>query len=101
MIGDETKGAFLAAVGLRVRLARTGRRLSQNGLADRAGVSRVTLGRVELGKHDAGLATYRSLAMALDVPLSALVEGDDGLARLVAVSTRPAREAEQSEGLPS
>jgi transcriptional regulator with XRE-family HTH domain len=82
VIGDEGRTAFLGDVGLRVRIARVGRRLSQDRLANLAGVSRVTLGSVERGEHDAGITTYRSLAMALDVPLPMLFGEVDGVARV-------------------
>jgi transcriptional regulator with XRE-family HTH domain len=81
---------------LRVRVARLGRRLSQDRLAGLAKVSRVTLGSVERGDHDAGIATYRSLAIALDVPLAMFFGEDDGLARLVATTTRRPAEPERS-----
>lgn len=66
-----------------------GRRLSQDQLAKLSGVSRVTLSSVERGEHDAGITTFRSLAMALDVPLATLFDEEvDGMARLVVTSTR-------------
>jgi hypothetical protein len=51
---------------------------------------------VERGDHDAGIATYRSLAIALDVPLAMFFGEDDGLARLVATTTRRPAEPERS-----
>jgi hypothetical protein len=62
----------------------------------------VTLGSVERGDHDAGIATYRALAIALDVSLAMLFGEHDDLARLVATTTRqrPA-EPERSYGLTS
>lgn len=88
MIGQEGRAAFLSEVGLRVRVARIGRRLSQDRLAKLAEVSRVTLGSVERGDHDAGITTYRALAIALDVPLAMLFGEHDDLTRLVATTTR-------------
>ncbi len=99
VIGQEGRAAFLSEVGLRVRVARMGRRLSQDRLAKLAEVSRVTLGSVERGDHDAGITTYRSLAIALDVPLAMLFGEHDELARLVATTTRQrSAEPERSEG---
>jgi hypothetical protein len=48
----------------------------------------MTLGSVERGDHDAGITTYRSLAIALDVPPAMLFGGHDDLARVVATTTR-------------
>ena len=60
--GDE---AYLRAVGLRIRLFRMARGLSQDDLARAAVVSRVTLGSIERGSHAASVLTYRKLAVAL------------------------------------
>jgi len=72
----ESEAAFLADVGMRVRLLRTVRRMSQDRLADVAGVSRVTLGEIERGEHGAGVLRYRAVAAALDVPLGSLFDGN-------------------------
>jgi transcriptional regulator with XRE-family HTH domain len=60
---------------MRVRLARVARRESQDALAERAGVSRVTLGSVERGEHVAGVLTYARLARAVVLPLGELLDG--------------------------
>jgi transcriptional regulator with XRE-family HTH domain len=70
---------FLADLGLRVRVLRTARRLSQDRLTETAKVSRVTLGSIERGEHAAGILAYRSLAVALDVPLSGLFDDSSRL----------------------
>jgi XRE family transcriptional regulator, regulator of sulfur utilization len=100
--GDEDH-AFLMDVGLRIRVARTGRRLSQDQLAELAGVSRVTLGSIERGEHPATISTIRSLSMALGLSLSMLFDETDALGRLIGVTTRRASTGtpEQSEGLSS
>lgn len=64
MLSDRDR-VYLVAVGARVRLLRMVRRLSQDGFAELAGVSRVTLGAIERGEHSAGLLTYVRLAAAL------------------------------------
>ena len=79
----ESQAAFLADVGMRVRLLRTVRRMSQDRLADVAGVSRVTLGEVERGEHGAGILRYRAVAAALAVPLGSLFDGNRDPAMLV------------------
>ena len=53
---------------------RTVRRLSQEALAKRAGISRGYLARREIGRHDPTVTTVRKLAKALDVPVMALLE---------------------------
>jgi transcriptional regulator with XRE-family HTH domain len=50
-------------------------RESQDALAVRSGVSRVTLGSIERGEHPAGLLTYVRLGRALSVPLADLLDG--------------------------
>jgi HTH-type transcriptional regulator, competence development regulator len=51
----------------RLRAIRIQRALSQAELAERAGVSRVAVTRLESGEVDARFATIRKLAAALDV----------------------------------
>jgi len=80
--------AFLAAVGLRIRLLRTAQRLSQDRLAELAKLSRVTLGSIERGNHEAGILSFRALAVALDVPLASLFEDSTDLDLLVRRCTR-------------
>ena len=70
---DET--VWLRAVGLRVRLARVTRSESQEQLAGRADVSRVTVGSVERGEHPAAVTIYARLARAVDLPLADLLDG--------------------------
>ena len=74
-LGDDS--SFLRDLGLRVRLFRVARRLSQDELARVSGVSRVTLGSIERGEHAASLLAYRKLARALDRDLGELLrEGE-------------------------
>jgi transcriptional regulator with XRE-family HTH domain len=70
--GDD--GAYLSEVGLRIRLERVRRRISQDELARRSGVSRVTLGSIERGEHAATVLTYRKLATTFGVRLSLLLD---------------------------
>lgn len=65
MTEAEGDRVYLDSVGLRVRLFRMARSMSQDDLARRASVSRVTLGSIERGDHAAGLLTYLKLARAL------------------------------------
>lgn len=52
-------------LGRRVRLARVRRRLSQRGLASRAGISYVTMRAVEAGSLLTGLGAYLAAIWAL------------------------------------
>jgi transcriptional regulator with XRE-family HTH domain len=62
-------------IGSQLRRIRRGRGLTQEELADRAGVSRDLVAKLEQGRrHTARIASLASLARALDVELSALVE---------------------------
>jgi transcriptional regulator with XRE-family HTH domain len=62
---------------LTLREARQQRRLSQQALADRAGVARVTVSQIELGKSGPRPHVARRLSEALDVPPAEIVEFSD------------------------
>lgn len=79
MNDEEGDRAYLDSVGLRVRLFRMARSMSQGELASRASVSRVTLGSIERGDHAAGLLTYLKLARALDRDVGELLAGGEVL----------------------
>jgi len=74
MTGDDR--AYLREVGMRVRVARVRRRISQDQLAEIAAVSRVSLGSIERGEHAAGLITYRKIAGALGVAMGDLLDAE-------------------------
>ncbi|MDQ3044453.1 MAG: helix-turn-helix domain-containing protein [Chloroflexota bacterium] len=57
-----------------LREARTQQDLSQRGLAERAGVARVTVSHIELGKSDPRPHTARRLSAALGVEARYIVE---------------------------
>jgi transcriptional regulator with XRE-family HTH domain len=77
-LSDEADdGLYLRDVGLRIRLHRVSRRVSQDELARRSGLSRVTLGSIERGDHPATVLTYRKLARAFGIPLSELLDERD------------------------
>jgi transcriptional regulator with XRE-family HTH domain len=75
MTAAGAEGTWLRAVGMRIRLARVALRESQDALATRAGVSRVTLGSVERGEHVASALTFIRLSRAIDLPLAELLDG--------------------------
>jgi transcriptional regulator with XRE-family HTH domain len=68
---------WLRDVGMRVRLARVARRLSQAQLGERSGFTRVTVGSLERGDHPASVLAYVKVARALGVPLAELL-ADEG-----------------------
>lgn len=78
-----------AAVGRNVRALRQQRRMTIDGLAAASGVSRGTVIQVEAARGNPSIATLCSLAAALRVGVSSLVDGDAG----PRVTVRPAREA--------
>ncbi|MFD8865988.1 helix-turn-helix domain-containing protein [Streptomyces sp. NPDC059590] len=61
------------AVGDRIRELRTWRNLTQEKLADRAGMDRQAVNRIELGHQAPGLDRLIRIADALDVSLTELV----------------------------
>lgn len=66
--------AFLRTVGLRVRLLRVARGLSQEQLGALSGVSRVTVGSIERGDHPASVLAFRRLSGALGLTVSELLD---------------------------
>lgn len=64
---------YLLTIAARVRAVRVLRRLSQDDLAERSAVSRVTLGSIERGEHSASLTTYRKVADGLGIDVGDLV----------------------------
>ena len=71
-----------AHVGENIRLARQRRRLTMQMVAERAGISRVTLSKVEHGDASVTLGAYASVlfVLGLDAQLEALA-ADDPLGR--------------------
>jgi XRE family aerobic/anaerobic benzoate catabolism transcriptional regulator len=70
--GDDD-GAFLAALGDRVRELRARRGMTRKILAKDSGVSERYLAQLETGQGNASLSILRRLARALDVPIGALI----------------------------
>lgn len=60
--------SYLKAFGLNVKLARVKAGLTQEELAERAGMHRTTIGQLERGQRGLNVASLGRLADALDVP---------------------------------
>lgn len=60
--------------GNRVRQLRRRRKLSQEALADEAGLDRSYVGGVERGERNVSLANIEKIALALGVPLTELFD---------------------------
>lgn len=73
------KGALTAAFGAAIRRHRLSLGLSQEELADRAGLHRAYVGFVERGEKSVGLEMGQRIAGALSVSLSDLLrEAEEG-----------------------
>ena len=66
---------LLLKVGKRVRNLRTDRGWSQEELADRSGVNRSYMSKVELGKSDVSLSVLHKIARTLGISLAELLTG--------------------------
>jgi transcriptional regulator with XRE-family HTH domain len=64
----------MARVAIRLKSLRAQRKLTQQRLADKAGISRGYLARLETARQDPTLSTLEKLAQALGVKVSKLVE---------------------------
>jgi ribosome-binding protein aMBF1 (putative translation factor) len=77
---DEDKQAsaeMQAAFGRNVKAARQKAGLTQTDLAERSGISRVDISRIEGGQINVTLRTMRKLAEAFDVRVSEMLNDDD------------------------
>ncbi|KQU25487.1 XRE family transcriptional regulator [Methylobacterium sp. Leaf94] len=62
-----------AIIGWNLRVLRVARGLSQERLALAAGIDRAYVGRVERGSENVTITTLEAMAMALAVPVAALL----------------------------
>lgn len=69
--------ADLQRLGRRIRELRTRAGLSQEELADRAGLHRTYIGGIERGERNVGVLNLLQLARALKVPPSDLLRAFD------------------------
>lgn len=71
--------AKLKNLGSRIRRMRTEKSISQEELADRAGVHRTYVGMIERGEKNITVLSAEKIAAALGVSISELFEGyEDG-----------------------
>lgn len=64
----------LASFGQAVRAARLEQGISQEALADLAGVDRSYMGGIERGEHNVALINIQKIAVALDLSIAELME---------------------------
>jgi len=64
-------------VGMNIRLERTKRAISQEGLADMAGIARSTMGIVERGEQSPSIQTIAKVANALNLDIHKLFIFED------------------------
>lgn len=63
---------------LRIREIRKGAKITQEALAAAIGTSQSNISEIEKGKHNPTLETLSKIAVALNVPVSALFDAADG-----------------------
>jgi transcriptional regulator with XRE-family HTH domain len=64
----------IETMAMRLKMLRKARRMSQEALAARAGISRTYLARLETARQDPTLSTLEKLAKALKVPVEKLLK---------------------------
>lgn len=74
-------GAQLQALGLRIRAARTRRKLRREDLARKAGLSRTAIEAVERGAPTTGIGTYLRALWAMGINAELDLLADPGLDR--------------------
>lgn len=72
----------LNALGSRIRAARTHRGISQDRLADLAGIDRSFVSRLERGKANPTFLTLLKLSNALETDIAAIVASEDQIEEL-------------------
>lgn len=66
---------YLKLTGSHIRALRRDRKMGLEELADRAGIHRTHLWKIEKGQLNAGAVSYLRLAVQLGLPLAALFPG--------------------------
>lgn len=97
MFPSQTK--LLAAFGERLRVARLRRKIGIDLMCERAGVSRMTLYRMEQGSAAVSLGMYLNVLAVLKLESDLeLVARDDTLGRLLQDNALPARRRARVDG---
>jgi transcriptional regulator with XRE-family HTH domain len=65
---------ILERIGLNITMLREGRGLTQEKLAELAGLHRAYIGQIERGEKNIGLRNLEKIAKALDVNIRVLVD---------------------------
>ncbi|WP_370030036.1 helix-turn-helix domain-containing protein [Qipengyuania mesophila] len=71
-----SKNDTLKGIGLKLRAAREAAGLSQEGLAEKAGLDRTYIGGVERGERNISILSLKKIANALDLSLKAVFDDD-------------------------
>ena len=71
-IKTDTDGRLLK-LGTAIRVARLGRKLSQEALADAAGIDRSHMGKIERGERNVSVLNVARVAAALNLSLASLM----------------------------
>lgn len=74
MLGSMECADLLKGIGERIRTLRKARKVSQERLAELAGLHPIFLSNVETGKVRGSICTYQSIAEALGMSLAELTE---------------------------
>ena len=74
MTEKDVDNPVLQRLALRVRVLRAQHRWNQETLAELAGIHRTTIGQIERGTLNVGVASLAKLAQAFAVPMGALVD---------------------------
>ena len=93
MVDSEISDALLKAVGGRVQEMRVKAGLTQEAFARAAGMSAKYAWRVEHGRQNLSLRSISRIAIALDIPMSSLLEGIE--ADPESLGTRPYNRQEE------
>jgi len=80
-------------IGLRIRDVRKKTGLTMNQLADRVGVSYITIYRIETGKVSPSVVLLSEIAHSLGEPITAFFEQDQGKCILIKAEDQPEIEA--------
>ena len=69
--------AFLKAVGYKIRVIRTEKKLSQENLAEMSNLHPTFISNLENGKLNGSILSFYRIAQALDTPLSRIISDLD------------------------